>query len=299
MSLTTCPKLHLILFAMLVGACGDQGDPADTGTGTEAATGNDAGTGGTAETGNATEPGTTTETGTTAEPPTTTDPGTTDEPVDPNACPLAPVPCIDASIQDLSLQDDKVSDAEVTSVRDGDDWVSTLDASAGGTMAAAMNPWVYLRFTDDGLARVDLDDVAALESGAWDIAAKRFGIRANSGSSGPSCVTVAAPAGQYADLDAAPPEAEFAPEGYYDDACTLQEDGSGLPGSPAYRMASWWGYTGCVTTTGFPFALRLADGRAVKLVVEAYYEQGQADCNDNGTMGTGPAIMTWRWSFLP
>ncbi|WP_434427686.1 HmuY family protein [Nannocystis pusilla] len=301
MSFTTCPKIHLILFALLA-ACGDsgQGPTSDSdattgnGTGDDATTDDDAATGNAATTGTAAEPGTAADPGATAEPGTTDDP---DEP--PNACPLAEVPCIDAAIQDLSLHDDKVSDAEVTSAQEGADWVSRVDASAGGTMGAAMNPWVYLRFTDAGLERVDLDDVAALESGAWDIAAKRYGIRVNSGSSGPSCVTVAAPAGTYADLDAAPPDAEFAPEDYYDDACVLQEDGSGLPGSPAYRMAGWWGYTGCVTTTGFPYALRLADGRAVKLVIEAYYEGGQDDCNDNGTMGTGPALMTWRWSFLP
>ncbi|MCY0993291.1 HmuY family protein [Nannocystis sp. ILAH1] len=301
MSFTTCPKIHLILFALLA-ACGDsgQGPTSDSdattgnGTGTDATTGNDATAGNDATTGTAADPGTTDD------PTTTAEPGTTDNPDEPpNACPLAEVPCIDAAIQDLSLHDDKVSDAEVTSAQDGADWVSRVDASAGGTMGAATNPWVYLRFTDAGLERVDLDDVAALESGAWDIAAKRYGIRVNSGSSGPSCVTVAAPAGDYADLDAAPPDAEFAPEDYYDDACLLQEDGSGLPGSPAYRMAGWWGYTGCVTTTGFPYALRLADGRTVKLTIEAYYEAGQDDCNDNGTMGTGPALMTWRWSFLP
>ncbi|PCC75215.1 HmuY protein [Nannocystis exedens] len=293
MSFTTCPKIHLILFALLAACNGNEPDLSSD-SGNPAATGSDAGAGsdadpGTTGAGSDTDPGTT-------DPPTT---GGTPDPVDPNACPLVEVPCVDAAIQDLSLVDDKVSDAEVTSEQDGADWVSRIDASAGGTMAAAMNPWVYLRFTDDGLERVDLDDVAALESGAWDIAAKRFGIRVNSGSSGPSCVTVATPAGDYADLDAAPPDAEFAPEDYYDDACALQEDGSGLPGSPAYRMASWWGYTGCVTTTGFPFALRLADGRTVKLRVEAYYETGQADCNENGTMGTGAALMTWRWSFLP
>ncbi|WAS99414.1 HmuY family protein [Nannocystis punicea] len=298
MSFTTCPKIHLVLFAILV-ACGDSSAAldadSDAGSGTGTAAGNDAASG---NGGSDTEA----DPGTTAGAPTTADSGTPDgttDSIDPDACPLVTVPCIDAAIQDLSLHDDKVSDAEVSNERDDADWVSRVDASAGGTMGAAQNPWVYLRFTDDGLERVDLDDVAALESGAWDIAAKRYGIRANSGSSGPSCVTVAAPAGDYAGLDAAPPDAEFAPEHYYDDACALQEDGSGLPGSPAYRMAGWWGYTGCVTTTGFPFALRLADGRTVKLVVEAYYEQGQADCNDNGTMGIGAALMTWRWSFLP
>lgn len=289
----TCPKVHLLTLALLA-ACGD---PADGGTDT------------TADSGSPTEPGTSADVGSSADPtdadPTSTtdaDPTATTEPGDPtgaDACPLVEVPCIDAAIQDLSLQDDKVSDGEVENDKDGADWVSLVDADAGTTMTAAMNPWIYLRFTDAGLARVDLDDVSALDSGAWDIAAKRYGIRVNSGSSGPSCVTVAAPAGDYAGLDAAPPDDQFAAEDYYDDACVLREDGSGLPGSPAYRMAGWWGYTGCVTTTGFPYVLRLADGRAVKLVVEAYYAEGQDACNSSGAMGTGAANMTWRWSFLP
>ncbi|MCY1057909.1 HmuY family protein, partial [Nannocystis sp. SCPEA4] len=293
----TCPKIQLALFALLAG-CGDSGTGITTDSGTAVTdAGTDADPGSAADPGNTDPaPGTTADPGNTDD--STTDSATT-EPVDPNACPLVDVPCLDAAIQDLSLQDDKVSDAEVRNEQDGANWVTRLDASAGGTMAAAQNPWVYLRFTHAGLERVDLDDVAASESGAWDIAAKRYGIRVNSGDSGPSCVAVAAPAGDYAGLDAAPPDSEFATEDYYDDACALLEDGSGLPGSPAYRMAGWWGYTGCVTTTGFPFALRLADGRTVKLVVEAYYEEGQTACNDSGTMGTGAALMTWRWSFLP
>jgi hypothetical protein len=225
---------------------------------------------------------------------------TTDEasggPVD--GCSLVEPACIDAAIQDLSLQDDKVSDGAVASAKDGGDWVSQVDASAGGTVDAPMNPWVYLRFTDDGLEKVTLDDVAALASAGWDVAAKRYGVRANSGASGPSCVTVAAPGGSYADVTAAPDASEFAAESFYTDECVLIEDGTDLPGSPDYRMAGWWGYNGCVTTTAAPFVLRLADGRAVKLVVESYYGAGQDACNEAGAMGTDAAHMTWRWSFL-
>jgi hypothetical protein len=215
------------------------------------------------------------------------------------ACGLAEVPCVDAAIQDLSLHDDRVSDASVSNSADGDAWRSVVDASAGGTMAAAMNPWVYLRFTDAGLVRVDIDDLTATESDAWDIAAKRYGIRVNSGTSGPSCVLVATVDDDYAAIAAAPDDAAFAVERYYDDACVLVEDSSGLPGNPAYRMSGWWGYAGCVTTTGQSYVVRLADGRDVKLVVDAYYAEGQEACNESGSMGTGSATMTWRWSYLP
>jgi hypothetical protein len=231
----------------------------------------------------------------------TTDPGettsepTTGEPA--GGCEQVPVTCVDAAIQDLSLQE-KVSEGVVASTRDGDDWLTKLDASAGGTMNAAMNAWLYLRFTDDGLAKVEIDDIAALTSSDWDIAAKRYGIRVNSGSSGPSCVTVAAGTGEYAALGAAPVDASFAAERYYTDDCALVPDDHTL-GDPDYQMATWWAYEGCVKTTGSPFVLRLADERALKLVVEAYYGEGQAACNESNAMGTDSAQMTWRWRFLP
>lgn len=225
-----------------------------------------------------------------------TDAPTTGEP---GGCGLVEPPCADVAIQDLSLHDDKVSEARVESSKDGDDWLSIVDASAGGTMMAAMNPWVYVRFTDEGLERVSVDDVTAQASADWDVAAKRYGIRANSGDSGSSCVTVAELTGDYASVTAAPGDGEFKEEAFYDAGCGLIEDGSGLPGNPDYRMKNWWGYTGCVTTSGVPFAIRLADGRTVKLVVESYYESGQEACNSDGTMGTNGAVMTWRWSFLP
>ncbi|MEZ4381328.1 MAG: HmuY family protein [Nannocystaceae bacterium] len=216
-----------------------------------------------------------------------------------HACGLAEVPCVPQAIEELGLLADTVSDASVSNSADGDGWRSVLDASAGGAMAAAMNPWVYLRFTDAGLARVDLDDVAATESDAWDVAAKRYGIRVNSGTSGPSCVLVATAEGDYAAIAAAPDDAEFAAERYYDDSCALIEDSSGIAGNPAYRMSGWWGYAGCVTTTGQSYVVRLADGRDVKLVIDAYYAEGQEACNESGSMGTGSATMTWRWSYLP
>ncbi len=206
--------------------------------------------------------------------------------------------CEDALILDLSLQQGKVSEGATASTLEGDDWVSTIDASAGGTMAAPTNPWIYLHFGDAGLEKVEIDDFEALESGAWDIAAKRFGIRLNSGTSGPGCVGGATTDVAYAELDALPDGVEFYDEVFYDDACTLVEDGSGLPGNPSYLMADWWAYPGCVATSGQAYLLELADGQSLKLVVDAYYAEGQEECNESGTMGSGSANMSWRWQLL-
>lgn len=290
-------SLSSILGLVLIG-CGGTPEGADDGSsGADPATSADSEAPGTDPGDPATDSGEpttdadepTSEPGTDAGDPTTDNPAVT--------CEQVPLACEDAAIQDLSLQE-KVSMGEVSGALDGGDWVNQLDATAGGTANAAMNAWLYLRFTDDGLVKVDIDDIAALGSNAWDIAAKRYGIRVNSGSSGPSCVTVAAATGAYAAVSAAPAESEFAAESYFGADCSLIQD-SHMLGDPDYRMAAWWDYAGCVKTTGAPFVLRLGDGRAVKLVVEAYYAEGQAACNETNAMGSGSAMMTWRWAFLP
>ncbi len=223
--------------------------------------------------------------------------GETDETTGPvGAC--SDVPCADQMILDLSLQT-TVSAGAIGNNSEGDDWLTTVDATAGGTMGASMNPWVYLRLTADGAQRVDIDDESALTSTEWHIAAKRYGLRINSGSSGPGCVmSTALAAGSYAEVDSAPDSAQWQEEAFYDNTCTLIEDGSGLPGSPNYALGAWWGYNGCVTTTGIPFVLDLGDEGMIKLVVEAYYQSGQEDCNQNGAMGMGSGNLTWRWRFL-
>src|SRR5690606_40640759 len=49
-------------------------------------------------------------------------------------------------------------------------FVTTVDASAGGAEGQAQQPYVYLRFTcDDGPVKVEIDDLAALESTEWDL----------------------------------------------------------------------------------------------------------------------------------
>lgn len=300
-----------LLLALILTACtADSADTGDASTSDASTVAADDSTSGTTE---AVEPTTAETSAPTSD--TTTDPtndptndpsgdDTTDDTTDattdapPNGCGLVEPACVDEAIQDLSLHDDKVSEGDVSSEKDGGDWVSVVDATAGGTPNAPMNPWIYLRFTADGLEKVAIDDLTAFESADWDIAAKRFGIRVNSGTGGPSCVTVAAPGGAYADVTAAPAADQFAKEAFYTADCKLIEDNSGLAGNPAYLTATWWGYTGCVTTTGEPFVLQLADGSFVKLVVEQYYGSGQEECNASGAMGSMSAMMTWRWSFL-
>jgi hypothetical protein len=213
------------------------------------------------------------------------------------ACEPAPVPCEDEMLLDLSLNA-KVSAGAVDNTADGDGWRTEVDARAGGLQGAPTEPWVYIRFGSDGAERVDLDDLEALESDAWHIAAKRYSLRLNSGNGGPSCVLAAALGGtDYAEIDERP-GVITQPDRFYDDACNLQDDGMGL-GAPGFVMTPWWTYPGCVATTGTPFVIDLPDGRSIKLLIESYYASGQDTCNETGAMGNDAGRFVWRWAPLP
>ncbi|MEZ4322955.1 MAG: HmuY family protein [Myxococcota bacterium] len=209
------------------------------------------------------------------------------------------VECFDDLLIDLSLQDE-VTTALITNDQQGPDWVSDVDATAGGFANAANNPWIYAKFTDAGLERVDVTDEEALESMEWHIAARRFVIRLNGGNSGPSCVSAAAfPNGDYDALTAADADgATFFEDDYYSSSCVLINDSSGLEGSPQVALSPWWSYPGCVATTDVPFLIQLPDGRMVKYRVQRYYGAQQNACNTNGTPGGDSGQFRWVWSFV-
>lgn len=210
----------------------------------------------------------------------------------------AEVPCVDQIILDLALQDDKVSEGAVDTSSDGTDFITTVDARAGGMQNAASNPWVYVKFTESGAEKVEIDDETALEDMGWDLSLKRFNIRLNSGSSGPSCVGSAALSGSdYDSLSEAPSDVSYELESFYTEECSFLDDGSGLE-NPALVLSGWWTYPGCVATSMIPHVLQLADGSLVKLVVEEYYGSGQDNCNSGNGMGSDSALITFRWSYL-
>ncbi|MFT4977205.1 MAG: hypothetical protein ACI8S6_003110 [Myxococcota bacterium] len=214
-----------------------------------------------------------------------------EEPVD--------VECVDQIILDLSLHDDKVSEGEVATTTDGDDFVTTIDASAGGYNAAADNPWVYIRFTEDGAERVDIDDETALESMDWDLSMRRFILRLNGGSSGPSCVGAASfLESTYDELTEVPEGISYVLDAYYTSDCTIINDSSGLPDNPQVALSPWWSYSSCLVTTGVPQLIQLADGHVLKMVVESYYGSGQEDCNATGASGDDSAFYTLRWTWM-
>ncbi len=214
------------------------------------------------------------------------------------------VPCVDDAFQALSMNLTEAAEGAIVSESDGAGTFEVdVDATAGAPPGSIDAPggFVYGRFTDDGLLKVELLDDASFASMDWDIAFRRFVIRVNSGTSGPSCVTAArtAPATDFDALDAVPEGLTFNAEQFMSDAetCELVPDGSGL-GAPGVVLQNWWEYPGCVKTTGNVYVLSLANGRHVKLVVTQYYASGQDGCNEQGNPGTGSARIHLRYGFL-
>lgn len=221
----------------------------------------------------------------------------------PGECSPSEIACEDALFTDLSLQDDEVSEGEVFTTTEGVDFVTGVDATAGGYNSASQNPWVYVRFTESGAEKVEIDDSAALEDMSWDLALRRYIVRVNGGASGPGCVGALPLREQvYADITALPDglqDSDFQSDDFYTEDCTLIEDTSGLEGSPNVILGQWWTYPGCVATSYVPFLLRTSEGRTIKMVIEQYYEEGQEDCNDGITTGLGEsAIYKIRWQML-
>lgn len=214
--------------------------------------------------------------------------------------PLAEEPeCVDDMILDLGLQE-SVSTGAVTTEAGDSGFVTEIDATAGGFGNTQNNPWTYVVFTDEGAERVDIDDEAALSSMEWHIAAKRYNIRVNSGSSGVSCVGAAPLLDRsYDDVTAADIEGvTFNEDDFYTPDCTLINDSSGLEGNPQVALGAWWSYSGCVKTSGIPFLVQLDNGRVLKLEVQSYYSSGQEACNTSDAPGEGSGNLTMRWDWV-
>jgi len=216
------------------------------------------------------------------------------------------VTCTDQSVLKLNLFA-TVPTRNVTNTADGAGFLSEIDATGGAT-GGAITPresFVYAKFTDTGMERVAISDEQAFDSMEWDIAFRRYIVRLNSGVSGPSCVAAARTAvGTTFDrLTAVPDNLEYRTEAYMTPSCDLIPDGSGLEGSPAVALSSYWTYPGCVAMTGNVFVVRRADGRRLKLTVEDYYTPSVQDvCDSTGaipmTMPSGSGHFRVRWAFL-
>lgn len=215
-------------------------------------------------------------------------------------CEPRAIDCEDKVFTALTMNLDEAAPGLIENTATDDGFAVSVDATAGGF--GGDGAWVYGKFTDDGLQKVELLDIDSLGSMDWDIAFRRFVIRLNSGYAGPSCVTAARTAvdTDYATLDSVPEGLTFADEQFMTDpdSCVLIPDGSGLE-SPGVVLQNWWEYPGtCVAITGNVYVVQLANGRHVKLAVDQYYASGQDTCNDTGNGGTGAGAIEARFAFL-
>lgn len=190
-------------------------------------------------------------------------------------------PCLPERLEILEAQA-SVSTGTVATTQEGDDNVSSVDASAGGMSSSHLNPYTYVSLAT-GL-KAEVDDESALESTDWDIAFKRSIIRINGGDSGPGQGGVAYyPSGEYATFNTTPQSSDYSTDEFIDEDCDVV---SGPIGGPSTAFDMWYDYnveTHTMTIREGVYVVLGADGEsAYKFIVEEY---------DNG-------VFDIRWQSL-
>jgi len=162
-----------------------------------------------------------------------------------------------------------ISTSELVTTADGDVTSAVIDGTAGGFIDYPDNPYLYIDL--EAGVKVEIDDVDALTSDAWDIAFKRANIRLNGGDSGPGDVAVAKVDGELADVTEAPADGEFATDDWASDNCLLQPLADGTPSS---AFGEWYDYddaTHILTPKAEVYVVRTRSGQLVKFVIDTYY----------------------------
>ena len=161
-----------------------------------------------------------------------------------------------------------VSTGTVAITTTGTVMAGTIDATAGGTASSADRPYIYVDL--EAGVRVDVDDLAARSSSAWDIMLKRSSIRSNGGDSGPGKRTIAVMPGATLATVAAPAS------GYQtDDFTTADCMLDAIPGGePKSAFGEWYDYdanTHAVTPKGEVYVIERDDGTRTAFRVATYY----------------------------
>lgn len=177
---------------------------------------------------------------------------------------------------------DKVSTGAVTIVSDmGGVKTLYVDASAGGFGNDASNPRVYVDLAAG--KRVDVTDVQAATSTAWDLAIKRPVIFTNSGDGGSGQGGVIIVGKAFDQVTSADATGNFATETFVDMDCNAQLDPTGLP---LTTFNGWYNYdqatnhlTPKPSTT---FVVRGGSGKLYKVGIESYYATPSGGTQTNG-----------------
>ncbi len=164
---------------------------------------------------------------------------------------------------------DKVASGTVTGSGSGV-ITTSIDATAGGFGASAGEPFVYVKINGTSMQKVDIADPASFTSSDWDLAFKRYVIRANGGDSGPGGVTVAQVDGvSLAAVTSPPSPGQFLADDFANEICMPILD---LVGGPSTAIGTWYSADGMVLNPlERVYVVRLADGSHIKLRVVTYY----------------------------
>jgi hypothetical protein len=191
--------------------------------------------------------------------------------------------CSAALRQAITLVD-KVTPGNVTLLSDtAGEKLIYVDASTGGIGGQDIQPWVYLSLRTG--KRVDLTDLEALTSTAWDLALKRAVLRTNSGDSGPGAGGALSIMQSYTKLSVANTAAlTLEVETWFDSDCTLLTDATG---SVLTTFGGWSLYdetTHQLSPAPWPYVVRGADGALYKLAILDYYSKpdGTTGASDGG-----------------
>ena len=165
----------------------------------------------------------------------------------------------------------KVSTGMVTVTTTAGVTSGTIDATGGGLAASADNPYIYLDLKAG--TRVDINDIDARMSNAWDITLKRSSLRVNSGDSGTGGRKLAVvQAATLADVTAAPTTG-YATDDFTDETCALV---SQLIGEPASAFGGWYNYddnTHVVTPKAEVYVVERPDGSHTALRILDFYDR--------------------------
>jgi HmuY protein len=180
----------------------------------------------------------------------------------------------------------KVSAGKVT-VTPGEVTEAVIDATAGN--ATAENPYVYIDLEKG--AKVEIDDVAALDSGDWDIAFKRSSIRINGGDSGTGEVAAAIVQGTLEEVTEAPAEEEFVADDWVSDECEYLTPPKSA-GEPASAIGLWYDYdfkTHTLSPKPEVYVVRTRSGEFTKLAIVSFYaDEADPDTAANYTVTWAP-----------
>lgn len=165
----------------------------------------------------------------------------------------------------------------------------TVDATAGGLAAAADNPYIYVDLKAG--TKVEVNDIDARTSTAWDVALKRSSLRANGGDSGKGGRQLAVVQAAELSVVKAAPASGFAADDFTTADCMLDA----IPGGePRSAFGEWYDYdvdTHAVTPKAEVYVIQRGDGSRTAFRIASYY--------GDSTMPMRGAFYAVEWKQLP